>query len=140
MTYSCFTFLVGSPKHLQLDENPLICKNSQIFYNSTLKGGYKAGNYTKFGKVANMSACIRRCCGNKDCDAAMMLENNCFAVACTDADNCLPVHAKDSGSLASLNPRLSFITSRSEEGKLSVETFPFLLFCISLPTFDKSFD
>ena len=102
---------------LERNDNQLVCKNSQIFYNATLKGGYQAGNYTNFGKVANMSACVRLCCGNKDCDVALMLENNCFAVVCKDSNNCLPVHAKSTTSLAALNPRISYITSRSEEGK-----------------------
>ncbi|XP_065651596.1 uncharacterized protein LOC101240327 isoform X2 [Hydra vulgaris] len=105
----------ASLKMLQNHNNQLVCKNGQVFYNTTLKGGYQAGNYTNFGKVSNMSICVRMCCGNRDCDAAFMLENNCFAVACRNADNCSPVHAKASSSLAALNPRLSYITSRSEE-------------------------
>lgn len=96
-------------------DSQLVCKNSKIFYNSTLKGGYHAGNYTNFGMVPNISACIRWCCGNRDCDAAFMLENNCFAVACKNPDDCLPVHAKSSSSSAALKPRISYITSRSEE-------------------------
>jgi len=104
-----------SLKVLDNSENQLVCKNSQLFYNTTLKGGYTAGNYTNFGKVSNMSACVRLCCGNKDCDVALMLENNCFAVACRDSNNCLPVHAKTTTSLTALNPRISYITSRSEE-------------------------
>lgn len=101
---------------LHTSDSKLMCKNSQIFYNSTLRGGYKAGNFTDLGKVPNMTACVRLCCGDKNCDAAFMLERNCYAVACMKEDLCSPVHAKKSGALISLNPRLSYITSRTEEG------------------------
>ena len=104
---------------LHTADSKLMCKNSQIFYNSTLRGGYKAGNFTDLGKVFNMSACVRLCCGDKNCDAAFMLEKNCYAVACIKEDLCTPVHAKRSGALISLNPKISYITSRSEEGKQS---------------------
>eukprot|EP00112_Aurelia_sp_Birch-Aquarium-sp1_P020371 Seg523.12 transcript_id=Seg523.12/GoldUCD/mRNA.D3Y31 product="hypothetical protein" protein_id=Seg523.12/GoldUCD/D3Y31 len=100
---------------LHTSDSKLMCKNSQIFYNSTLRGGYKAGNFTDLGKVPNMTACVRLCCGDKNCDAAFMLERNCYAVACMKEDLCSPVHAKKSGALISLNPRLSYITSRTEE-------------------------
>lgn len=113
-----------TPRILETSANQLVCKNSQIFHNTTLKGGYRAGNYTNFGKVKNISVCVRLCCGNKDCDAALMLENNCFAVACRDSDNCLPVHAKSSNSLAALNPRISYITSRSEVVSLADHLTP----------------
>ncbi len=63
-----------------------------------------------------MSACVRLCCGDKNCDAAFMLETNCYAVTCLEEDLCTPVHAKKSGALISLNPKISYITSRSEEG------------------------
>ena len=97
--------------------NALTCKNSPIYMNSTLKGGFKAGNYTNLGRVENMNECIRLCCGNSQCNAALMLENNCFFVECKNADGCLPVKAKTTHALTALNPRVSFITSRSEEGK-----------------------
>eukprot|EP00794_Sanderia_malayensis_P012050 gene12050-13293_t len=100
---------------LHTTDSKLMCKNSQIFYNSTLRGGYKAGNFTDLGRVTNMTACVRLCCGDKNCDAAFMLEKNCYAVACVMEDLCTPVHAKKSGALIALNPKLSYITSRSEE-------------------------
>ena len=112
-------FLISATKlqALHTSDSKLMCKNSHIFYNSTLRGGYNAGNFTDFGKVANMSACIRLCCGDKECHAAFMLESNCYAVSCGEEDLCTPVHAKKSGALIALNPKLSYITSRSEEGK-----------------------
>jgi len=94
-----------------------MCKNSDIKYNSTLKGGIKAGNFTDLGKIAEMSTCIRLCCGRKDCDVALMLEANCYAVNCYNEDLCQPVLARKSGLLTNLSPRLSFITSRDEEGQ-----------------------
>lgn len=93
-----------------------MCKNSDIKYNSTLKGGIKAGNFTDLGKISEISTCIRMCCGRKDCDVALMLEANCYAVNCYNEDLCEPVLARKSGLLTNLSPRLSYITSRDEEG------------------------
>lgn len=109
--------LAGESNKAEVEENALICKNSPIYLNSTLKGGFKAGNYTNFGRVADMSQCIKLCCGNSQCHVALMLEQNCFFVECRDEDGCLPVKAKTTQALAALNPKVSFITSRSEEGK-----------------------
>ena len=116
-TDSTLSFLATKLEALHTLDSKLMCKNSQVFYNSTLRGGYKAGNFTDLGKVPNTSACVRLCCGDKNCDAAFMLEKNCYAVACLQEDLCTPVHAKKSGALISLNPRISYITSRTEEGK-----------------------
>lgn len=106
----------GGPDDSEEDNNTLICKNSPIYLNSTLKGGYRAGNYTNLGRVSDMSECVRLCCDNSRCNAALMLESNCFFVECKNADGCLPVIAKSTHAVTALNPRVSFITSRSEEG------------------------
>ncbi|EDO45526.1 predicted protein [Nematostella vectensis] len=100
---------------LPATDSKLSCKNSDVKQNFTLKGGYRAGNFTDLGKVSNMSTCIRYCCGRKDCDAAMMLEHNCYAVRCYSYELCRSVKARKSGLLRNLSPRLSYITSRSEE-------------------------
>ena len=111
---------VDETKLAETEENALLCKNSPIYLNSTLKGGFKAGNYTDFGRVADMNQCIKLCCGNSKCHVALMLEQNCFFVECHDEDGCLPVKAKTTHALAALNPKVSFITSRSEEGKRKI--------------------
>ena len=102
--------------NLPATNSKLMCKNSDINYNSTLKGGIKAGNFTDLGKLGEMSTCIRMCCGRKDCDVALMLEANCYAVNCYNEDLCQPVMARKSGLLTHLSPRLSYITARDEEG------------------------
>ena len=66
--------------------------------------------------MAEMSTCIRMCCGRKDCDVAFMLEANCYAVNCYNEDLCQPVLARKSGLLTNLSPKLSYITARDEEG------------------------
>jgi len=101
--------------NLPATNSKLMCKNSDINYNSTLKGGIKAGNFTDLGKLGEMSTCIRMCCGRKDCDVALMLEANCYAVNCYNEDLCQPVMARKSGLLTHLSPRLSYITARDEE-------------------------
>ena len=101
----------------------MMCKNSDIHLNHTLRGGYKAGNFSDLGKVTDMTSCIRMCCGKKKCDVAMMLERNCYAVHCYNDMLCKPVRARHSGLLANLNPKLSYITSRNEEGLYVFKTY-----------------
>ena len=114
--YNTFFFTAITLSNLPATNSKLMCKNSDIKYNSTLKGGIKAGNFTDLGKISEISTCIRMCCGRKDCDVALMLEANCYAVNCYNEDLCQPVLARKSGLLTNLSPRLSYITSRDEEG------------------------
>ena len=94
-----------------------MCKNGVIQYNQTLLGGYEAGKFNLLALSTNMSTCIRLCCGEKTCDVALMIEGKCYGVNCLNLKLCRAIPAKNSAMLSHLNPRISYITSRNEEGK-----------------------
>ena len=58
------------------------CQYSRVYHNYSLLYGRKAGNFTHHGKVKDMNECLRVCCKNVTCKMALMLEHNCYSVAC----------------------------------------------------------
>ncbi|XP_028404361.1 uncharacterized protein LOC114527001 isoform X2 [Dendronephthya gigantea] len=93
----------------------LMCKNGAVQFNQTLLGGYDAGKFKLLSQSANMSACIRLCCGEMSCDVALMIERKCYGVTCKTMRLCQTIPAKNSVMLNHLSPEISFITSRNEE-------------------------
>lgn len=70
--------------------------------NVTLRGGIKAGKFTKHGIVKDMKTCIDACCQDETCDVAFMPNNHCYAVACYTEKLCeaipaTPSHLSPSG-------------------------------------------
>ena len=98
------------------DTSKLMCKNAIVQYNRTLLGGYEAGEFKLLSHSSNMTTCIRLCCGEITCDVAMMIEEKCYGVMCKTLRLCETIPAKDSAVLNHLSPRISYITSRNEEG------------------------
>ena len=43
-----------------------------------------------------MADCMRKCCGNTDCDIAYFLEKKCYQVACSTKEACRPLAVKAS--------------------------------------------
>ena len=58
------------------------CHFGHVYYNYSLLYGRKAGNFTDQGQVKDMSECLRICCKDVSCKIALMLELNCYSVAC----------------------------------------------------------
>ena len=66
-----------------------------ILKDVTFNGGMNAGNFTDHGFVDEFSLCIEKCCHSKNCDAAFMVQNNCYSVKCAkNKRRCLPVTAR----------------------------------------------
>ena len=83
------------------------CMHGGILNGVFLHGGIKSRNDTIFNNVASMQECIRKCCGEDQCDLAMKVGEVCHAVKCKDEDSCQIVHSKDKSSLKA---QISFIT------------------------------
>ena len=60
------------------------CQHGLVFHNYSLFYGRRAGNFTDRGEVKNMDECLRLCCGELSCKMALMLDRNCYSVACVD--------------------------------------------------------
>lgn len=50
--------------------------------NVTLRGGIKAGKFTKHGVGGNMNTCIDECCQDETCNVAFMPGTVCYTVSC----------------------------------------------------------
>ena len=97
-------------------ENPatkeeLLCTQSPVLFNVTLRGGVKAGNFTDLGEVRNMQICTALCCEETDCDLAFMIGETCVAVHCFSEELCQTIKARPS----SFNPQISYIRRRETE-------------------------
>jgi len=74
------------------------CTHIDIKENVTLRGGIKAGNFTKHGIVQSLQTCIDACCQDKTCDVAFMPGHTCYTVSCFNKHLCdsipaVPSHA-----------------------------------------------
>lgn len=74
--------MTNSTKASHADVSLSACHYGHVYYNYSLLYGRKAGNFTDRGKVKNMSECLRICCKDVSCKIALMLELNCYSVAC----------------------------------------------------------
>lgn len=62
--------------------------------NVTLRGGVKAGKFTKHGIVKNMDKCIDLCCKDDTCDIAFMPGTTCYTVKCYSEKSCESIPAE----------------------------------------------
>lgn len=83
-----------------------VCNAGNIFYNVTLQGGIRAGQFKKIGPSEDMNTCTRFCCEDRQCDVAFMAKQNCYLVSCLTNSLCESVPT-DSPKLF---PRLSYVT------------------------------
>ena len=74
---------------------PENCTTSDTYYNVTLRGGFKAGNFTFVGIVSSEEDCVTRCCASKGCDVTFMVLDRCFLVDCSSDDLCDAVPARN---------------------------------------------
>ena len=68
---------------------------SGVLKGVVFRGGMSAGNFTDQGLVGGFSSCVDKCCHLRDCDAAFMIEKNCYSVKCSKNKTlCYPVVAR----------------------------------------------
>ena len=75
--------------------NPDNCTTSDTYYNVTLRGGFKAGNFTFAGIVSSSKDCVTRCCVTKGCDVTFVVFDRCFLVDCSSDYLCDAVTARN---------------------------------------------
>lgn len=85
----------SSTKMKNASFKPENCTPSDTYYNVTLRGGFKAGNFTFAGIVSSEEDCVTRCCVSKGCDVTFMVLDRCFLVDCSSDDLCDAVTARN---------------------------------------------
>lgn len=71
------------------------CKDKNVDYGMSLRGGRAAGIYTDLKKAKNIQECTMRCCDKKNCDVAMLEQGNCLGIKCFNDSSCETVPATD---------------------------------------------
>eukprot|EP00794_Sanderia_malayensis_P012055 gene12053-13298_t len=66
------------------------CRDSEVQYGVSLKGGKKAGIFRNLGTTKTIQECIYKCCKQPNCDVAMMegRGKNCIGVRCANDTSC----------------------------------------------------
>lgn len=83
--------------------------------NVTLRGGVKAGKFTKHGIVKNLDKCIDICCQDETCDMAFMPGHTCYTVKCYSEKTCESIPA-DPSSASVGGIRISHIIRNGGKG------------------------
>ena len=76
--------LVSTTKPYHADVTSNTCQHGLVFHNYSLFYGRRAGNFTDRGEVKDMDECLRLCCGELSCKMGLMLDRNCYSVACVN--------------------------------------------------------
>ena len=71
------------------------CTPSRIIINHTLKGGKTAGELKDLGMVESVEDCIEKCCEEKTCEVAFIVDNKCHSVECYGDELCQSLPVED---------------------------------------------
>ncbi|XP_066922325.1 uncharacterized protein [Clytia hemisphaerica] len=87
----CWICIISS--HTVLEE--FYCKDSNVEYGRSLKGGNAAGFFDNYGKTKNIQECTLKCCDAKKCNVAVMDGRTkiCMGVRCFNETSCSTVPA-----------------------------------------------
>ncbi|XP_029188702.2 uncharacterized protein LOC114955923 [Acropora millepora] len=75
-----------------LGRDAAFCFKQETHYNTTLKGGLDAGEYTPWEPrgvdFMTVDLCTKHCCKSPDTDAVFLLNSHCFCVKCYSVRSC----------------------------------------------------
>ncbi|XP_057309650.1 uncharacterized protein LOC130647712 [Hydractinia symbiolongicarpus] len=111
----CFIVVVRG--HTILEE--FYCKDSNVEYGKSLRGGNAAGLFDNYGRTKNIQECAMKCCENKKCKVAVMDGRTkiCMGVRCFNTSSCETVPAakgEDDLQIAHISP--------NTRGNITVDT------------------
>lgn len=81
------------------------CRTRKILRKVTLRSGLQSGEFSDYGQVSDIDACVRHCCAQKTCDVSLLLKNHCYTLHCYKPELCetIPAHG------SKLDPQLAFV-------------------------------
>lgn len=92
----CFVYIVTPliQGHTILEE--LYCKDKNIEYGKSLRGGTAAGLFDNYGQVKNIQECNVKCCESRRCNVAVLdgKSRTCMGVRCFNQSSCESVPAR----------------------------------------------
>lgn len=97
-----------------------MCIPSRIMAKHTLKGGRTAGEVKELGIVESTEDCIDKCCAEKNCEVAFLVNDTCHSVECYGDELCQSVPMEDEH----ISPTIIYMNTRN--GKRSKDKGIFL--------------
>ena len=90
------------------------CTHTFVFNNSTLRGGLTAGDVKNEGLVEGMEQCVDLCCKTLECNVALLINEECYIVACTNKVRCEAIPVKERGG----NTKVAYVARNTDEAEL----------------------
>ena len=75
----------------------------------TLKGGRTAGEVKELGIVESAEDCIDKCCAEKNCEVAFLVNDTCHSVECYGDELCQSVPMEDEH----ISPTIIYMNTRN---------------------------
>ena len=95
MTYKYIEIKKETHFFTTAQKGPDQCIPSRIITNHTLRGGKTAGELKELGMVDSVEDCIEKCCREKNCEVAFLVDNKCHSVECYGDELCQSVPLED---------------------------------------------
>lgn len=87
------------------------CNAGKVLRQVTLQAGLKSGDFSDYGEVPDMSACVKYCCAQKSCDVSLLLNNHCYTLHCHKPELCETIPAQASN----MKSQLAFVIRSVED-------------------------
>ncbi|XP_068751776.1 uncharacterized protein [Montipora capricornis] len=85
------------------------CSAAKILDKVTFRSGLKSGDFSDYGEVSDMNACVKHCCAQKSCDVSLLLNNHCYTLHCYKPELCKTIPAHGSP----LESKIAFVVRQS---------------------------
>lgn len=87
------------------------CRARRVLRKVTLRSGLKSGDFSDYGEVPDIDACVKHCCEQETCDVSLLLNKHCYTLHCYKPELCKIVPSHDS----KLEPQLAFVTRSAND-------------------------
>ena len=88
-----------------------ICQARRVLRKVTLRSGLKSGDFSDYGQVPDIHACVKHCCEQQPCDVSLLLNKHCYTLHCYKPELCKIIPSHDS----KLEPQLAFVTRSTND-------------------------
>ena len=89
------------------------CEARRVLSKVTLRSGLKSGDFSDYGQVPDINACIKHCCQQKTCDVSLMLNKHCYTLHCYKTELCKIIPSHDS----KIESELAFVTRSTSDNE-----------------------
>ena len=101
--------LDGVPMTTKEKKQQMRCRvKGNVQKNAVLRAGMISGDLTPHTGIKRIKPCVKKCCQDIKCEVALMLEDKCYTVRCTNKEYCQSRPAPPSAYAK--KPMLAFVT------------------------------